>query len=442
MKTYNSEINQVKKKQVALKDIDFSVWFVMLLVATVLIMFLIYPIGKMLISSFFELGKPVTFQNITFANFSRFFTSNLYIKATMNSIYTSVSAVLLAILFGLPLAFIMSRVDIPGKTFFTSLATLPIIMPPFVGAYSWILLLGKNGLITYFMKSIFGITLPSIYGFQGITIAMALSYYPYVFLMVQGALSVADPYLEESASIMGANFLRKLKTITFPLVLPAIAAGAITVFMRAIGNFGVPAILGGEFYVLPTLIFFQIAGYFNINTASAISLVSVLFSIGALLLMRYITARSKSVTLTTTTRAVKQITHPVAKMVSLVYVLFLIILSLAPHITVLVASFSEVWAGTPWPTKFSLLNFQKVFIHAMGPLKNSLSLSLAATLLSVVIGTLIAYVAVKKKFKGRWLIDVTVMLPFVLPGIVVGVAILTAFIKIEKIACYYILTMI
>jgi iron(III) transport system permease protein len=258
---------------------------------------------------------------------------------------------------------------------------------------------------------------------------MALSYYPYVFLMVQGALSVADPYLEERASIMGANFLRKLRTITFPLVLPAIVAGALTVFMRAIGNFGVPSILGGEFYVLPTLIFFQITGYFNINTASAISLVSVLFSVGALLFMRYITARSKSVTLTTTTRAAKQISNPLAKVFSLIYVILLIIVSLAPHITVLVASFSEVWAGTPWPTKFSTLNFEKVFVHAMGPLQNSLNLSLAATILAVIMGTLIAYIAVKKKFRGRWLIDVTVMLPFVLPGIVVGVAMLTAFIK-------------
>jgi len=427
LQTSNSDIRPVSRKRLSLKDIDFSVFAVMFIVMGVLVMFLVYPIGKMLMSSFFDMGKPVAWENLTLNNFSRFFTSALYMKATMNSLYTSIASVFFAILLGLPLAYIMSRVAIPGKTFFTSLATLPIIMPPFVGAYSWILLLGKNGLITYWMKTWFGITLPSIYGFQGITLAMALSYYPYVFLMVQGALAVADPYLEESATIMGAGVMRKLRTITFPLVLPAIAAGAITVFMRAIGNFGVPSILGGEFYVLPTLIFFQIAGYYNINTASAISLVSVLFSIGALMIMKYITTRNKAVTLTTTTRAVKQIENPVVKAVSLVYVIGLIVVSLAPHITVVVAAFSERWAGTPWPTKFSFINFEKVFVNAMGPLQNSLTLSLVATLLAVVVGTLIAYIAVKKQFKGKWLIDVTVMLPFVLPGIVVGVAMLSAF---------------
>lgn len=429
MKACNSGLDPIVKKKLSLKDIDFSVWLVMALVFIVLVLFLIIPIGKMLLVSFLEFGKSFAWKNLTLANFSRFLTSSLYIKATLNSIYTSLAAVFFAILLGLPLAYIMSRVAIPGKALFTSLATLPIIMPPFVGAYSWILLLGRNGLVTYFMKEWFGITLPSIYGFTGITMAMALSYFPYVFLMVQGALSVADPYLEESATIMGAGFLRKLRTITLPLVLPAIAAGAITVFMRSIGNFGIPAILGGEFYVLPTLIFFQISGYFNINAASAISLVSVLFSVTALLIMKYVTSRRSAVTLTTTTRSVKQITHPIVKIISLIYTILLLIVSLAPHITVLVAAFSERWAGTPWPTKLSLINFEKVFIHAMGPLQNSLILSISATLLSVVIGTLVAYISVKKKFKGRWLIDITVMLPFILPGIVVGVAILTAFIQ-------------
>ncbi|HEX7715482.1 MAG TPA: iron ABC transporter permease [Bacillota bacterium] len=429
MSTGNLELNPIVKKRLTWRDIDFSVIIVMFLVIAVLIMFLVYPIGKMLLSSFLEQGKPFALHNLTLVNFSKFFTSNLYVQATINSINTSVASVIVSILLGLPLAYIMSRVAIPCKTLFTSLATLPIILPPFVGAYSWILLLGRNGFISFLLRQWFGITMPSIYGFTGITLAMSLCYYPYVFLMAQGALSVADPYLEESAMVMGASFWRRLRTVIIPLVLPSIAAGAITVFMRAIGNFGVPSILGGEYYTLPTLIFFQVAGYFNLNTASAISIVSILFSVLALLLMKYITARNAGVTMTTTTRAVKQINNPVVKTLSLVYVILLIVVSLAPHLTVLLAGFSERWAGTPWPTKLSLLNFQKIFISAIRPLENSLFLAVVATLLSIFFGTLIAYTTVKKKFKGRWLIDVMVMLPFILPGIVVGVAILAAFVK-------------
>ena len=418
---------QPKRKAVSLKDIDFTVWLVLGMVFVVLVLFLLYPISRMILASFVGRDKPIAWENLTLANFNRFFTSRLYVDAMKHSLAVSLSSMFFAVLLGLPLAFIVSRVDIPGKSLISSLATLPLILPPFVGAYSWILLLGRNGFITFWMKRLFGITLPSIYGFHGITIATSLSYYPFVFLMTQGAFALADPYLEESADVMGAGFFRKLRTITLPLVAPSIGAAAITVFMRAIGNFGVPSILGGEYYVLPTLIFFQIVGYYNINSASAISLVSVLFSVIALLLMRYFTARQSAVTLTTTTRQVKQITHPLAKILGMIYAVLLIVISLAPHITVLVGAFSEVWAGTPWPTKMGLDNFRRIYTHALNPLRNSLVLSTTATLVSLLMGTMVAYVAVRRKFRGRWLIDMLVMMPFVLPGIVVGVALLSSF---------------
>lgn len=414
-------------KKAGFRDIDWSAWIVLGMLAVILVLFLIYPIGRMLISSFVEQDEPISWQNLTLYNFRRFFTSRLYRDAMQHSLAVSLSSVLFSILLGLPLAFIMSRIDIPGKSVLTSLATLPLILPPFVGAYSWILLLGKNGFVTYLFKRYLGIELPSIYGFHGITIAQSLSYYPYVFLMVQGSLSLADPYLEESADVMGAGFMRKLRTITLPLVAPAIGGAAITVFMKAIGNFGVPSILGGEYYVLPTLIYFQVVGYYNVNAASAISLVSVLFSVAALILMQKVTARQAAVTLTTTTRQVKQITNPLAKTLGFIYAALVILVSLAPHITVLVAAFSETWAGTPWPTKMSLANFSRIATHALSPLKNSLILSTAATLVATVIGSLAAYTAVRRKSGGRWIIDLAVMLPFVLPGIVVGVALLTAF---------------
>lgn len=416
-----------KVKRAGIRDIDWSLWLVLLMVGVILVLFLVYPIGRMLISSLVEQDEPFTLSNLTLYNFRRFFTSRLYRDAMRHSLAVSLSTVLFSTLIGLPLAYVMSRIAIPGKALLTSLATLPLILPPFVGAYSWILLLGKNGMITHFLRTCFGIELPSIYGFHGITIAQSLSYYPYVFLVVQSALSLADPYLEESADVMGASWWRKLYTITLPLVGPAIGAGAITVFMRAIGNFGVPSILGGEYYVMPTLIFFQIAGYYNLNGASAISLVSVAFSILALFLMKKITARRASVTLTTTTRQVKQIKNPVAVAAGFIFAVLVIVVSLAPHITVLVAAFSETWAGTPLPTKMGLANFSKVAARAMTPLRNSLVLSVVATVLSVLIGSLAAYIAVRRKFAGRWVIDLAVTLPFVLPGIVVGVSMLTAF---------------
>ena len=214
----------MNKRRPSLKDADLTSVFVLLMVLAVLGLFIVYPIGKMILMSFVKLDKPITLSNLTMYNFRRFISSSLYKRATLNSIQVSMAIVTFSVLLGLPLAFIISRIDIPGKNIISSFATLPMILPPFVGAYSWILLRGRNGLITRFAERTLGVTLPSIYGFRGITIAMSLCYYPLVFLMVQGALSVADPFLEESAEVMGAGFLRRLRTIVLTLVSPTIGA--------------------------------------------------------------------------------------------------------------------------------------------------------------------------------------------------------------------------
>src|SRR5690606_27302398 len=104
-----------------------------------------------------------------------------------------------------------------------ALSVVPLIAPPFIGAFSWIALLGRNGIVTHYVEQWFGFGMPSIYGLFGVILALSLSLFPYMFLIVQGALSASDPYIEESATIMGASRWRILRTITFPLITPAIA---------------------------------------------------------------------------------------------------------------------------------------------------------------------------------------------------------------------------
>ena len=170
------------------------------------------------------------------------------------------------------MAYAVARIEMPYRGLISAMTVVPLISPPFIGAYAWIILLGKQrhdhamGACDWT-----GWTLPTIYGPPGVILALALSYFPYVFLIVQGALAAADPHIEEAARMAGASRARILRTITLPLVFPAIAAAMLIVFIKAIGDFGVPSILGGEFQVLPTLIYYQIHGYFNLNAASAIA---------------------------------------------------------------------------------------------------------------------------------------------------------------------------
>src|SRR5262245_14634412 len=163
----------------------------------------------------------------------------------MNSLVSTTIATLLAALIAVPMAFAVAKVRIVGRPVALALSVIPLIAPPFIGAYAWIMLFGNNGIVTQLVHHSFGLRLPSIYGLPGVTIALALSYFPYLFLMVQGALAVSDPTIEEAATMAGASRWRVLRTITLPMTAPAIAAGMLVVFIKGMGDFGIPSILGG-----------------------------------------------------------------------------------------------------------------------------------------------------------------------------------------------------
>jgi iron(III) transport system permease protein len=248
-----------------LGNIELTTYLVLGLALLILLVFIAYPLSRVILNSFLEMGDVLSLGNLTLANFSQFFTSTLYRSALFNTLTVGFFCVFFSCLIGIPMAYFVAKTEVPFKVVFLTLGTLPLILPPFVGAYSWILLFGRQGVINYLLERVFGILLPDIYGAPGVIIAMTMSYYPFVFLLSYGALLSADPYIEESAEIMGASRWRVIRTITLPLVIPSIVASALIVFMRAVGNFGVPAILGGNFYVLPTLIYFQVTGFFNLR---------------------------------------------------------------------------------------------------------------------------------------------------------------------------------
>lgn len=417
-------LTTIKKR---LKSFELTPYLVLGLALIILVLFIAYPLSKVVFNSFIKLGDEPSLKNLTMANFSQFFTSNLYRGALLNTLTVGFLCALFSLLIGIPMAYFVAKTQTPFKALFLTLGTLPLILPPFVGAYSWILLFGRQGLVNYFLNMSFGVTLPDIYGAPGVIIAITMSTYPFVFLLTYGALVSADPFIEESAEIMGASRWQVTRTVTLPLVIPAIVASTLIVFMRAVGNFGVPAILGGNFYVLPTLIHFQVIGFFNLNAAGAIAMVNVALVGFAIVLSQWVTAKRSYVTITSTTQAARIFSSRVLKWVGTIFCILVIFFSLLPHLTVIVTSFTEGWAGNRYPTKFSLQNYRRILEVAMTPIKNSLFLATTATLIAAVIGTLLSYINVRKKFKARWILDLTIMLPFILPGIVVGVALLIGF---------------
>ena len=409
------------------RKFDWLPYLTGILTVLILFAFLLYPISKSVIYSFIKSGETIDFANFTLYNFERFFISIAYQKAFMHSMVVSLAATFFSTLLALPAAFAISRISMPFRNVLLSLSVIPLISPPFIGAYSWITLFGKSGIITHYLQTWFGIEMPIIYGPTGIILALSLSYYPYVLLIVQGSLAAADPYIEESALVMGAPRWRIMRTITFPLVIPSIAAGAIIVFIKALGNFGVPAILGGEYYVLPTMIYFQVHGFFNLNGASAIAMVNVLLTLLAILLMSHVNKGRGHVTVTGSTRRAVQINGLGARIFANTYCWGLLLIALTPHIMVFYSSFAVRWIGTLFPTEFGFDNYFRILSEVQAPFTNSIILASSATVICVVFGTLTAYTSVRRRFFGKWALDLTIMLPFVLPGIVTGVAFLTTF---------------
>ena len=397
------------------------------LVAAVAIVFLIYPLANGMLLAFVKNGEDPGWASLTLANFARFFTTVSYKRALWNSIYSGLAATLIATALALPMAYSVARIELPLRGLMSAVSVVPLISPPFIGAYAWIILLGKNGTITQFVHQNTGWTLPAIYGPGGVILALALSYFPYVFLIVQGALASGDPHIEDAARMAGASRWHIIRTVTLPLALPAIAASMLIVFIKVIGDFGVPSILGGEFQVLPTLIYYQIHGFFNLNAASAIAAVNVLLALFAMALLGWVNRKRAHATMGGTASAAVRFTHPGARLAGNLYCWLVIFISVLPQLVIALASVADRWPGTMLPTSYTWAHYERVGGQLVQPIINSLILAGIATFICVVFGTLTAYTSARGKMRVRWALDATIMLPFVLPGLVIGVAYLTAF---------------
>jgi iron(III) transport system permease protein len=408
---------------------DISPYLVFALPVLFLLLFLFYPMVNTLLRAFMGTGGKFNLGSLGFSNFSKFFTSALYQKSLLNSFVLSISVVIFSVLIGVPMGYFVARVKLPFKNLLLSLGILPVIMPSFIGAFSWIILLGRQGVLRHFINlglAPLGIQIPSIYGMFGMIFTMTMTFYPFVFLLSYGSFSQANPLLEEAAMLMGAGRGRIFRTVTFPLILPSLGAAALLVFIRTIGSFGIPAIIGGEQYVLPTLIYFRVNGFWDLNGASAIAVVNVVITGGVLLLQKYIISSRQYETISASRSEQKFYTHWAARLGAGAFCFVILVISLLPQITIIIMSFFRQWQGF-YPQGFTLGNYIRIPQTSKQEFFNSIYLSSVATILTAGLGRIVAYITERRKPKGAAVLDLAIMAPFVLPGTVVSVALLSAF---------------
>lgn len=216
---------------------QFDFWTIVTIgILAVFALFLIYPLISLFVDGFLEEGTGA----FTMANFTKFFGKKFYYRSLLNSLKLTVCVTICSLLIGVPLAYIMSFFKIRGKSIIEILIIISMMSPNFIGAYSWILLLGRSGVVTQFLSNTFGIKMPSIYGFGGMLLVFTLKLYPFIYMYVSGALKKVDVAVCEAAESLGCNAIRKVFTVVMPLVTPTAIASALLVFMNCMADFGTP----------------------------------------------------------------------------------------------------------------------------------------------------------------------------------------------------------
>ena len=241
----------------------------------------------------------------TLANYAHFFETPRFRAAFVNTLIVGFGGLVGSLVLGAAMAFCMARIEIRGGRFVSLLAILALVSPPFIGAYSWIVLFGSGGLVRQALMS-WGIFIPPIYGIWGILIVFSFKFYPYVYLLASGALANINRSLEEAAESLGLTPFQRVMKISFPLVMPALSAGGLLALIHSIADFGTPRLIGRGFNVLATEAYTLYSAEIgsNLSMATTLSIVLILLSMVFVFTQRYM-SRGTSIMATSSTSPTK-----------------------------------------------------------------------------------------------------------------------------------------
>ncbi len=385
-------------------------------------LFLIYPLGTVLQAS---LRDPDT-GAWTLAPYAQVLATRYYLNGFGNSLAAGVLSMLLVCMVAVPLAFCLARLDVPGKPLLLTLASVPLVLPSFVGAYALVLLFGHAGVITSALRSI-GIPVGSIYGMPGIVLVFTLTLYPYVLLPVMAGFQAIDVSVEESARSLGGSRWHVFRTVLLPVVMPAVLAGALLVFIETLENFGVPAVLAEDRPFLALEIFKLFAGEGDSNPAAAgaLSMLLVACTVAALVVQRRWLARRRFAT--NARRGPPFIVLSRAgRLLAAAFCWAVVLSSVLPFAAVLVISFQH-FRGPVLSWELGLSNYAALLHGSYRPLWNTLLLATLAAIAATVLGAPIGYVLARHRSRLSTVVDLVGTIPFAVSGTVLGVGLIVAF---------------
>lgn len=384
-------------------------------------LFLLYPLSLLLKMAFSD-GVHFTLEN-----FAKFFSRKYYSITLLNSFKVSIAATIASVVVGVVLGYFMSVFKVRGAKLLRMCIVMATMSAPFVGAYAWIMLLGRNGVITNFLSGLFGITMPDIYGFNGIMLVFVTQLFPLVFLYVQGAMSKMDASLMEASENLGCTGFKRFFTVVLPLISPTVLAGALLVFVRAMSDFGTPMLIGEGYRTFTVILYNEFVGEVSQNKgfASAIAIIAILITMVVYFSQNFV-AKKQAFSMNALHRIEKKQLHGFSNFIVHFITYVVVGISILPQLYVVYTSFLKT-SGQIYVAGYSLQSYQDMFSRLGRSIQNTIVIPAVSLLIVVFLAVLIAYVAVRRRNVLSGAVDVISMIPYVIPGTVIGIAMISAF---------------
>jgi iron(III) transport system permease protein len=409
-----------------------SAWLLWIAIIGILLFLVVSPFVHLVMTSL----RAADSGAFTFANYAVAYGRERYVEALFNSLELGAAAALLAGLLAVPLAWAVSRTNMPGRGLVRILVLATFITPPYTGAVAWILLAGPNaGWLNRLYAAVTGAESGplNIYSFSGLIFVIAIYSYPYVFIFTTAALDLVSSEMEDAANILGAGAWRTMRRVTLPLALPAILGGLIICFLEAIALFASPAMIAipARFNVVTTQLFQFFGNPVRVEVAAAYAMPLLAVTILLVIIQRLLTRRKGFVALTGKGGERRPIALGPWRWAMFGYAMLVASLSVfLPYLFLLQAAFAKAWGRGFSLDNLSLKNFRFVlFEHATAAhsVFNSFVFGGAAATIGVIVALGVAYIVARRLVPFGGVLGFLCVAPFVIPGVVLAIGFYSAY---------------
>jgi iron(III) transport system permease protein len=379
-----------------------------------LAVFVVWPVVRVLSTS------VAGADGLTLAYVHEFFGTWRLLRILVQSLVVAATSTAITVALALVLAYAVTRTDIPGKRLVSFASVLPLVSPPFLVSLAFILLFGRNGVVTRAL----GLDV-SIYGFHGIVVTQVFSFLPQAYILLTNVLANVDTALEEAAENLGAGPLTTLRRVTLALARPGLASAALIVFILCMTDFGNPILVGGRYNVLATEIYAQVIGMNDFPAAATMSVVLILPCLVAYLANAYWVGSRSYVTVSATARTVVRPTPPAVRWPLAAMTVGVAVFIVAIYGLIPLGSVVRLW-GSDWTLSAKHYAFDST-VEGAWPIWNSVKLAIVSGVVGTVLALLVAYLVERARPPGARVVEFLSLLPAALPGTVIGVGYILAF---------------